>query len=115
MLRHRHFDCVPKNSIRRHTTIGEERRNLRLERVECGRVETRRCEVEIHQLEQRLEILRRRAPPEPFCRFIDGRHDGDRLSCQLLLQIDSIEISDAAELHDLIREIRGHDVCIRRE
>ena len=60
-----------------------------------------RGEVQIHELERRLRVLRRCRAAHPFRERADRGRDADRLAGQLLAQRRLIELADAGLAHDV--------------
>src|SRR5438045_1157189 len=100
MLRHCPRDGIAEHLIGVRAAIRQERPDLILERLERGGIESRRSELEIDELEQRLDVLWGRPTAYSFARLADacvGRRD---LPGELLLQVRPIEFTDSAQRHD---------------
>src|SRR4051812_28954361 len=97
MLRHHNIYRVAEYGVWISSTVGEKRCDLRLEGSVRSRVQARCSEVEINELEHRLDVLRRARRRHALLRFTERRRDAHSLSTQLFAEVDCVERSNTAE------------------
>ena len=106
---------VLENGGRQIGAIGEVGGHPVFEVLEGLGIQTRRRELQVDELHQGLEILRRGVALEAFAELADGRPGAGHLAGQLLFELGGFEGSEPAASEDLRAPDAGGQVLVGEE
>ena len=115
MARERDRQRIPERSLRRDAAVRERRAQPLFEREHGRGVDARRREVQVHQLKDRLEVLRRPAAEHLLRELADPRERARRLARKCLLKLDLTERADTALRHQRRGLARARKVGLRQQ
>ena len=98
VLRQCHLDRVPEYLFRSQSAIGEHGAAWPVNVVNTTVSSRGAVNVQVCELEHRLDVLRRAAPRKSFSGLADCRRYARGLAGELLAEVDAVEVAEPAEL-----------------